>query len=154
VRSGLLVFGKPRQAAQATLMQLAAWALQWLSCWFLLIALGISGQASIGAAAAVLFAVNVTAIVPATPANVGVFQAACVAVLGGAYHVSTSGALAYGILLQAVEVATALLMGMPALVKEGLSWREVRLRTMHASPVKLPPLPRAWPAKKGRALSS
>jgi phosphatidylinositol alpha-mannosyltransferase len=28
---------------------------------------------------------------------------------------------------------------MPALLKEGMSWREVRLRAMHASPVKLPP---------------
>jgi phosphatidylinositol alpha-mannosyltransferase len=152
VRSGLLIFGKPRQAAAATAMQLAAWALQWLSCWFLSMALGLSGQAGIGAAAAVLFAVNVTAIVPATPANVGVFQAACLAVLGGAYHVATPSALAYGILLQAVEVATALLMGMPALVKEGLSWKEVRMRTMHASPVSLPPLPRTW-AAKGRVAS-
>ncbi len=40
----------------------------------------------------VLFAVNVTAVIPATPANVGVFQAACVAVLAGAYHVSTPDA--------------------------------------------------------------
>ena len=39
------------------------------------------------------------------------------------------------------QVATALIMGMPALVGEGLSWRDVRLRTMHASPVQLPPLP-------------
>jgi phosphatidylinositol alpha-mannosyltransferase len=30
-------------------------------------------------------------------------------------------------------------MGAPALVKEGVSWREVRLRAMHASPVELPP---------------
>jgi phosphatidylinositol alpha-mannosyltransferase len=89
----------------------------------------------------VLFAVNVTAVVPVTPANVGVFQAACVAVLVGAYHVSTPDAIAYGIVLQAVEVATALIMGLPALVNEGLSWREVRLRTMHAIPVKLAPLP-------------
>ena len=88
-----------------------------------------------------LFAVNVTAAVPATPANVGVFQAACVAVLAGAYHVSTPDAVAYGIILQAVEVATAVIMGMPALVKEGLSWKEVRLRTLHATPVRLPPLP-------------
>ena len=29
-------------------------------------------------------------------------------------------------------------MGAPALVKEGLSWREVRLRAIHASPVELP----------------
>jgi len=89
----------------------------------------------------VLFAVNVTSVVPATPANVGVFQAACVAVLAGAYHVSTPEALAYGIVLQVVELATALVMGIPALLNEGLSWRDVRLRTMHAGPVKLPPLP-------------
>ena len=89
---------------------------------------------------------NVTAAVPATPANVGVFQAACVAVLSGAYHVSTPDAIAYGIILQAVEIVTAVLMGMPALVNEGLSWREVRLRTMHAAPVKLPPLPGAGEA--------
>jgi hypothetical protein len=30
-------------------------------------------------------------------------------------------------------------MGMPALLKEGMSWREVRLRAIHATPVKLPP---------------
>jgi phosphatidylinositol alpha-mannosyltransferase len=141
VRAGLGVFRHPRQAAIATVAQLGAWGLQLLSCWVLLMALGLDGQTGIVAAAAVLFAVNVTAVVPATPANVGVFQAACIAVLAGAYHVSTADALAYGIVLQAVEVTTALIMGMPALVNEGLSWKDVRLRTMHAAPVKLPALP-------------
>jgi phosphatidylinositol alpha-mannosyltransferase len=74
---------------------------------------------------------------------VGVFQAACVAVLAGAYHVSTPEAIAYGIVLQGVEVAAALIMGLPALLNEGLSWRDVRLRTMHAAPVKLPILPQS-----------
>jgi phosphatidylinositol alpha-mannosyltransferase len=142
VRAGLRVFRNPRQAASATVLQLSAWGLQWLSCWLLLMALGLGGKVGFGAAAAVLFAVNVTAVIPATPANVGVFQAACVAVLAGAYHVPTADALAYGIVLQAVEVATAVIMGTPALVNEGLSWKDVRLRTMHAAPVKLPPLPR------------
>ncbi|HXC23824.1 MAG TPA: lysylphosphatidylglycerol synthase domain-containing protein, partial [Solirubrobacteraceae bacterium] len=141
VRAGLSVFRHPRQAAIATAIQLTAWGLQCASCYLLLMALGLSGQVGFGAAAAVLFAVNVTAVIPATPANVGVFQAACVAVLAGAYHVHTADALAYGIVLQAVEVATAVIMGMPALVGEGLSWKDVRLRTMHAAPVKLPPLP-------------
>jgi phosphatidylinositol alpha-mannosyltransferase len=143
VRAGLRVFRNPRQAASATVLQLSAWGLQWLSCWLLLMALGLDSKVGFGAAAAVLFAVNVTAVIPATPANVGVFQAACVAVLAGAYHVGTADALAYGIVLQAVEVATAVIMGTPALVNEGLSWKDVRLRTMHASPVKLPPLPGA-----------
>ena len=141
VRDGLRVFGHPRQAAIATSVQLSAWALQWLSCWLLLMALGLDGRAGLAGAAGVLFAVNVTAVLPATPANVGVFQAACVAVLVGAYHVSTPNALAYGIVLQVVEILTALIMGLPALVNEGLSWRDVRLRTMHAAPVKLGPLP-------------
>jgi phosphatidylinositol alpha-mannosyltransferase len=140
LREGLHVFRLPRRAVVATLAQLGAWALQWVSCWLLLMALGL-GSAGAGAAAAVLFAVNVTAVVPATPANVGVFQAACVVVLAGAYHVSTPEAIAYGIVLQAVEILTALIMGLPALLNEGLSWREVRLRTMHATPVKLPALP-------------
>jgi phosphatidyl-myo-inositol alpha-mannosyltransferase len=148
------VFRQPRKAAVATVAQLGAWALQWVSCWLLLMALGLGSRAGAGAAAAVLFAVNVTAVIPATPANVGVFQAACVAVLAGAYHVSTPEAIAYGIVLQVVEVAAALIMGMPALLKEGLSWREVRLRTLHATPVRLAPLPasdigRGGPATAG-----
>jgi phosphatidylinositol alpha-mannosyltransferase len=143
VRDGLSVFRQPRLAAQATAVQLGAWGLQWMSCWLLLMAFGLDGRAGVAGAAAVLFAVNATAVLPATPANVGVFQAACVAVLVGAYHVSTPDALAYGIVLQAVEVATAVIMGLPALVNEGLSWREVRLRTMHAAPVTLGPLPAA-----------
>jgi phosphatidylinositol alpha-mannosyltransferase len=136
----LRIFAHPRQALVSSSIQLAAWALQLVSCWLLLTALGLDARAGIAGAAAVLFAVNVTAIMPATPANVGVFQAACVAVLVGAYHVSTPDAIAYGIVLQLVELATALIMGLPALVNEGLSWREVRLRTMHAAPVKLAPL--------------
>ncbi len=140
VRAGLGVFRHPRQAAIATASQLGAWGLQWMSCWLLLMALGLDHHVGIAGAAAVLFAVNVTAVVPATPSNIGVFQAACVAVLAGAYHVSTPEALAYGIILQAVEIATAVIMGMPALVNEGLSWKDVRLRTMHAAPVKLPAL--------------
>ncbi len=141
VREGLRVFRQPRRAAVATTVQLSAWALQCASCWLLLMALGLDHRVGFAGAAGVLFAVNVTAVVPATPANVGVFQAACVAVLAGAYHVSTPDAVAYGIILQAVEVATAVIMGTPALVKEGLSWKDVRLRTLHATPVRLAPLP-------------
>ncbi len=141
VREGLRIFRQPRRAAVATMVQLSAWGLQCASCWLLLMALGLDHRVGIAGAAGVLFAVNVTAVVPATPANVGIFQAACVAVLAGAYHVSTPDAVAYGIVLQAVEVAAAVIMGMPALVKEGLSWKEVRLRTLHATPVRLPPLP-------------
>jgi len=136
VRSGLQVFRKPKLGGWAALMQLSAWGIQWLACYLLLVALGLDDEAGVGAAAAVLFAVNVTAALPATPSNLGVFQAACVAVLS-AYGVSKTNALAYGIILQGVETATAVAMGMPALVREGMTWRDLRLRALHAAPVEL-----------------
>ena len=136
VRAGLEVFRSPKLGAWATVTQLTAWAVQWLSCYVLLVALGLDDQAGLGAAAAVLFAVNVTAALPATPSNLGVFQAACVAVLS-AYGVAKTNALAYGIILQAVEIATAFVLGMPALVREGMTWKDLRLRAIHAAPVEL-----------------
>ena len=136
LRTGLQVFRRPRLGGCAAVSQLAAWCLQWLSCYLLLIAFGLDGSAGIGAAAAVLFAVNVTAALPATPSNLGVFQAACVAVLS-AYGVAKTDAFAYGIILQAVEIATAVALGMPALVGEGMTWRDLRLRALHAAPVEL-----------------
>ena len=141
VRHGLRVFLNPREATLAVASQLCAWGLQLLSCWLLLAALGLNAQVGFAGAAAVLFAVNLTAFLPVTPGNVGVFQAAVVAVLIGAYSVSAPEALAYGIVLQAVEIATAFIMGAPALANEGLTWRELRVRTTHATPVKLDPLP-------------
>ncbi len=142
VRTGLVVFRRPRLGLIAVVGQLGAWALQCVSCYLLLIALGLDHRTGIAAAAGVLFAVNITAVVPATPANLGVFQAACAAVLHAGWHVSYGDGVAYGVILQAVEVATAVLMGGPALLKEGMSWREIKLRAMHATPVKLSPLPR------------
>jgi phosphatidylinositol alpha-mannosyltransferase len=56
--------------------------------------------------------------------------------------VNAADALGYGIILQAVEIATAVVMGMPALLKEGLSWRDVRMRALHSTPVRLPARPR------------
>jgi phosphatidylinositol alpha-mannosyltransferase len=124
-RRGLVVFARPGRGFAAVAAQLGAWTLQWLACYMVVLALGLQSQANLVTAAAILLAVNLSAILPATPSNVGVFQAACLVVLA-AYGVGTGTGLAYGILLQAVEVVTALLLGVPALLGEGLSWREIR----------------------------
>ncbi len=124
-RRGLVVFARPRYGVSAVASQLLAWALQWLACYMVLLALGLQSQAGPAGAAAILLAVNLSAILPPTPSNVGVFQAACLVVLA-AYGVGAGKGLAYGIILQAVEVLTALALGVPALLKEGLSWRDLR----------------------------
>jgi phosphatidylinositol alpha-mannosyltransferase len=143
VRAGLAVFRKPRRGALAAAAQLGAWAIQLAACWALLVALGLDGQAGIGAAAAVLFAVNVTAVVPATPSNIGVFQLAVISVLHTGWNIGTADALAYGVILQAVEVATAVALGLPSLVREGLTWSDLRVQALSASPVRLQPHPRS-----------
>lgn len=150
VRAGLVVFRRPRLGAVAAAGQLGAWALQCVSCYLLLIALGLDHRTGFAAAAAVLFAVNITAVVPATPANLGVFQAACAAVLHAGWHVPLGDGVAYGVILQAVEVATAVLMGGPALLREGMSWREVKLRAMHTTPVRLSATPGAPRTRRTR----
>ncbi|HET8955237.1 MAG TPA: glycosyltransferase [Solirubrobacterales bacterium] len=145
VRAGLTVFRDPRYGSLAAAAQLTAWAIQLAACWALLYALGLDGQAGIGAAAAVLFAVNVTAVVPATPSNIGVFQLAVISVLHTGFGVSTQDALAYGVILQAVEIATAVALGLPALVREGLTWSDLRMQALQTTPVRLESKPRARP---------
>jgi phosphatidylinositol alpha-mannosyltransferase len=139
VRSGLAVFKDPRRGPIAAAAQLTAWAIQVAACFALGVAMGLDPLMGVGGAAAVLFAVNVTAVVPATPSNIGVFQLAVVSVLTTGFGVSAADALAYGVILQAVEIATAVALGLPALVREGMTWSDVKLRTMSAAPVRLQP---------------
>ncbi len=125
IRGGLRVFTQPRDALHAGAAQLAAWVLQLLACYALLGAFGLSMPSRLGAAAAVLVATNVAAVVPVTPGNVGVFQAACLVALA-AYGIDAGRALAYGVVLQLLEVATAIALGLPALLAEGLRPDDLR----------------------------
>ncbi len=125
LRRGLVVFRRPGPAVHSSAFQMLAWGLQWGSCYTVLLAFGIQGQTGVAAAAAVLVAVNITAIVPVTPSSVGVFQAACIAVLAP-FHVHAGEALAYGLVLQAVEIGCALAMGLPSLLVEGISIADLR----------------------------
>lgn len=130
-RRGLVVFRRPRAVVHAGGMQLAAWVLQLIACYAVFLALGLENHANLIAAAAVLLAVNVTAVIPVTPSNVGVFQAACIAVLAP-FGVSASQGLAYGLILQAVEIVAAVALGVPALLREGLSVSELRREAREA----------------------
>jgi phosphatidyl-myo-inositol alpha-mannosyltransferase len=149
VRSGLAVFRDPRRGPLAAAAQLSAWTLQVAACFALAVAMGLDPLMGIGGAAAVLFAVNVTAVVPATPSNIGVFQLAVISVLTTGYGVGAADALAYGVILQAVEVATAVALGLPALVREGMTWSDVRLRAISAAPVRLQPRTREEHVREG-----
>jgi len=124
-RQGMRMFRDARDGPPAAFLQLGAWALQTLACYCVILALHLSPPASFLTAAAVLLAVNVTAVVPVSPSNVGIFQAACIAVLA-AYGIAAGPGLAYGLVLQAVEVLVAIALGVPALLGEGVKWQQLR----------------------------
>lgn len=128
VGRGLTVFRKPVAAVHSTGFQLFAWALQAGACYSMLLAFGLQHRAGIATAAAILFAVNVTAVLPLTPSNVGVFQAACIAVLAPRGIKAETG-LAYGLVLQAIEIISATVLGLPSLLREGLRPRDLRRQT-------------------------
>jgi phosphatidylinositol alpha-mannosyltransferase len=47
------------------------------------------------------------------------------------------------VILQGVEIATAVTLGVPALVREGVTWSDMRLRALSAAPVRLSERPRS-----------
>ena len=53
-----------------------------------------------------------------------------ISVLHTGFGVGTADALAYGVILQAVEIATAVALGLPALVREGLTWSDLRVQAL------------------------
>lgn len=148
VRRGLVVFRHPRNGVPAAALQLFAWVVQLASCWALMFALGLDHKAGLAASAAVLLAVNVTAVVPVTPSNIGMFQLAVIFVLHKGWGISTADALAYGVILQAVEMATAAALGVPALVREGLTWSDLRTQAIATAPVELDPYPQSRRRKR------
>ena len=63
-RRGLVVFAHLRYGVAAIACQMLAWTLQWLACYMIVLALGLQSHASLATAAAILLAVNVSAILP------------------------------------------------------------------------------------------
>ncbi len=153
VRRGLNVFRHPKNGVPAVALQLFAWVIQMLSCWALMFALGLDNHAGLAASAAVLLAVNVTAVVPVTPSNIGMFQLAVIFVLHKGWGISTADALAYGVILQAVEMATAAALGVPALVREGLTWSDLRTQAIATAPVELDPYPQSRRKRDDREIT-
>jgi uncharacterized membrane protein YbhN (UPF0104 family) len=118
-RTGLSVLKAPVPLAGAILLQCLGWLLQLLAVYAAMQAFGI--DAPLPAAGLVLVLMNVATIVPLWPGNVGLVQAA-VAVPLRNYGVAYSVGFAYGLALQALEMACGVGLGLLALAREGISF--------------------------------
>jgi uncharacterized protein (TIRG00374 family) len=122
-RQGLSVLKAPWPLAAAILLQCVGWLLQLLAVFAAMQAFGI--DAGLPAAGLVLVLMNVATILPLWPGNVGLVQAAVALPLRN-YGVPYATGFAYGLALQAIEIACGVGLGLIALAREGISFAMLR----------------------------
>lgn len=122
-RDGLSVLKAPVPLAGAVLLQCLGWLMQLFAVYVAMQAFGI--DAPLPAAGLVLVLMNVATIVPLWPGNVGLVQAAVALPLLN-YGVDYATGFAYGIVLQAIEMACGVGLGLIAIAREGISFAMLR----------------------------
>jgi uncharacterized protein (TIRG00374 family) len=122
-RQGLAVLKEPVPLAGAVLLQCCGWVMQLLAVYAAMQAFDI--DAPLPAAGLVLVLMNVATIVPLWPGNVGLVQAAVALPLRN-YGVPYAIGFAYGLVLQAIEMACGISLGLLAIAREGISFAVLR----------------------------
>jgi uncharacterized protein (TIRG00374 family) len=117
-RDGLAVLNAPVPLAGAILLQCLGWLMQLLAVYAAMQAFEI--DAPLPAAGLVLVLMNIATIVPLWPGNIGLVQAAVALPLRN-YGVPYATGFAYGLALQAIEMACGIGLGVIALAREGIS---------------------------------
>src|SRR5581483_9913829 len=97
-----------RLVAVASTLTVGSWILLGASCWTLM--LGFHLHLGLLAGMLVIIALGLAAILPSSPAAVGVFEAAALVALK-AYRIPQSGALSYALVLHALNFFPYILAG-------------------------------------------
>ncbi len=123
VRLGLGVMHRPAAAAAAVVFQLIGWLCQLLAVWLTMKAFSI--DLDLAAAGLVLVLMNMAAIIPLWPGNVGLLQVAIATPLVG-YGIPYAQGFAFGLGLQIIEASVGIGFGLVFLGREGLSYAALR----------------------------
>jgi uncharacterized membrane protein YbhN (UPF0104 family) len=123
VRYGLGVMHRPAAAAAAVVFQLIGWLCQLFAVWLTMKAFSI--DVDLAAAGLVLVLMNMAAIIPLWPGNVGLLQVAIAAPLVG-YGIPYAQGFAFGLGLQVIEASVGIGFGLVFLGREGLSYAALR----------------------------
>jgi uncharacterized membrane protein YbhN (UPF0104 family) len=122
-RHGLGVMRAPVAAATAIGFQLIGWICQLFAVWTAMKAFGI--DVPLTAAGLVLVLMNMAAIIPLWPGNVGLLQVAIATPLVG-YGVPYAQGFAFGLGLQVIEASVGIGFGLIFLGREGLSFAALK----------------------------
>ncbi len=123
VLEGMQVLPDGRLLSRVFLVSLGLWFLPIVSSWIVMKGFGFAVPFS--AALVVFLFIGVATALPNPPAMVGPFQYACILALG-IYGVEREAALAFGLLLNALQVLTIVGQGIVGALLLGLSWSDVR----------------------------
>jgi uncharacterized protein (TIRG00374 family) len=127
ITRGLAGFQAPALAARAFAVTLASWLCLAVSFWLVLLSFDL--EAGFGAALLVVITTNLAMIIPSSAAAVGVFEAAVLVALR-AYGVDDSSALAYAVVLHAVNFFPYVIAGLFLLQRHAFRFRrDERLAT-------------------------
>lgn len=126
---GQRVLRRPGRVALIFTTTAASWLSQLLAVYFSLYAFHL-GLAGILGALLLLILINIAGAMPATPGNVGIFQLATVIPLAVTYDITGSSALAFSIGLQIIEGSIGAGFGSIFLIREGLSFSQVRKESL------------------------
>ena len=121
-REGLQILPNRSLVAAAFLLTLCVWFLPILSSYVLILAFGF--DLPFAAALVVFVAIGVGTALPSPPGMIGVFQIASVVALG-LFGIPKAEALAYGIVLNALQFLTLVAQGLVALTLLGVGVGEV-----------------------------
>lgn len=122
---GQRVLRSPLRVIAILCTTMASWLAQMTAVYFSLMAFHLD-QAGIMGALLLLILINVAGALPATPANVGIFQLATVIPLSVTYGISEATALAFSIGLQVIEGSIGVGAGSAFLLREGMTFGQVK----------------------------
>ncbi|GIW43931.1 MAG: membrane protein [Candidatus Binatia bacterium] len=123
VLQGMQVLPNGALLGRVFVVSLVLWFLPIVSSWIVMKGFGFPVPFS--AALVVFLFIGMATALPNPPAMVGPFQYACILALG-IYGVGREEALAFGLLLNALQVLTIVGQGVVGAVFLGLSWSDVR----------------------------
>jgi hypothetical protein len=112
---GIAILKNPRILLGVVFTSLGSWCVLWLATFFLL--QNIENQSAALGAWSVLLFTNIASLLPLTPSNLGPFQWGCILALSH-FGVPQADAVGFSLVLQAVRITAALLLGAVSLASE------------------------------------
>jgi hypothetical protein len=123
ILEGMRILPNGRLVLAVFVMSLLLWSLPILSSWVIIQAFGFN--VPFNAALIVFIFIGFGTALPNAPGMIGTFQYACILALG-LFHVSEADALAYGLVLNAVQLVTIVMQGLIALPLAGVGLDDFR----------------------------